>query len=164
MMIRRDARGGNSGMDIRQMQYFSCLAQEGNVTRAARRLNIVQPGLSMQIAKLEKSVGHKLFERVAQGMSLTPAGEKLLQIVDPILKDIDHAREAMAQLDGKVSGQVNIGMMRGARMEHPAGEADEVALRVDFDCRLKLEFHSGRITSAAGLLAYRELDDIFDRF
>jgi LysR family nitrogen assimilation transcriptional regulator len=101
-------------MDIKQMQYFLCLAQEGNVTRAARQLNIVQPALSMQIAKLEKSLGKQLFHRGSHGMSLTGAGEALALRLAPIVADIDRIRNEMAQLDGKVSGRVNLGMITSA--------------------------------------------------
>jgi LysR family transcriptional regulator, nitrogen assimilation regulatory protein len=101
-------------MDVKQMQYFLSLAQEGNVTRAARQLNIVQPALSMQIAKLEKSLGKQLFYRASRGMALTPAGEALAARIAPILTDIDRVRDEIAGLDGKVSGRVNIGMITSA--------------------------------------------------
>ena len=87
-------------MELREMQYFLCLAEEGNVTRAARRLNIVQPALSMQIAKLEAGFGKSCFHR-ARRVSLTPAGETLVRLVMPIVRDAERAEEEMAQLDGK---------------------------------------------------------------
>jgi len=111
MAIR--ARKGDN-MDLKQMQYFLCLAQEGNVTRAARQLNLVQPALSMQIAKLEKSLGKQLFYRASRGMSLTPAGEALAQRIAPIMSDIERVRGEIAQFGGKVSGRVSIGMITSA--------------------------------------------------
>jgi LysR family nitrogen assimilation transcriptional regulator len=111
-------------MDLKQMQYFLCLAQEGNVTRAARQLSIVQPALSMQIAKLEKSLGRQLFHRASRGMSLTPAGEALVQRITPILMDIDRVRDEIGELDGKVSGRVSIGMITSvAQSTLPASSA-----------------------------------------
>jgi DNA-binding transcriptional LysR family regulator len=119
-------------MDLKQMQYFLCLAQEGNATRAARQLNIVQPALSMQIAKLEKSLGKQLFHRASRGMSLTPAGEALVQRITPIMTDIDRVRDEITQLDGKVSGRVSIGMITSvAQSTLPASSAKIAARHPD---------------------------------
>lgn len=114
-------------MDLKQMQYFLCLAQEGNVTRAARQLNIVQPALSMQIAKLEKSLDKTLFYRGSRGMLLTPAGEVLAQRIAPIVTEIERVRDEMAQLDGKVAGRVNIGMITSAAQSTLPASSAKVA-------------------------------------
>jgi LysR family nitrogen assimilation transcriptional regulator len=71
-------------MELRQVQYFICLYEEGSVTRAARRLNIVQPALSMQIAKLEEAFGQQLFERTRQGMLPTAAAPQMYRLFLPV--------------------------------------------------------------------------------
>jgi LysR family transcriptional regulator, nitrogen assimilation regulatory protein len=116
-------------MDLKQLNYFLCLAREGNMTRAARQLNIVQPALSMQIAKLEKTFGKQLFDRAAHGVSLTPAGETLVRLAGTIAKEVDRAREEMARLDGKISGRVRIGMIASAAQSTLAASSAKIAAR-----------------------------------
>ena len=58
--------------------YFVTVADEGQITRAARKLNLAQPALSQAIAQLEADLGFKLLERHARGVTLTRAGEAFL--------------------------------------------------------------------------------------
>jgi DNA-binding transcriptional LysR family regulator len=62
-----------------QLHYFVTVAQEGQITRAARKLHIAQPALSHAIAQLEAELGLQLLERHARGVTLTPAGEKFYE-------------------------------------------------------------------------------------
>lgn len=98
-------------MDLRQIQYFIALFEDGSVTRAAKRLNIVQPALSMQIAKLEDELHQQLFERNAHGMAPTAAGRLMYRLFLPIMRDLAHARQQLVQRDEVVTGHVSIGLI-----------------------------------------------------
>ncbi|NUA29966.1 LysR family transcriptional regulator [Cupriavidus basilensis] len=98
-------------MDLKQIQYFIALFEDGSVTRAAKRLHIVQPALSMQIARLEEELNQKLFERGAHGMSPTAAGRQMYRLFLPIMRDITHAREQLVQRDEVVCGNITIGLI-----------------------------------------------------
>jgi len=62
-----------------RLQYFVTVVEEGQITRAARRLNVAQPALTHAIAQLETDVGVRLFERHARGVTLTRAGAVLYE-------------------------------------------------------------------------------------
>ncbi|KAF7962657.1 hypothetical protein AWV80_19205 [Cupriavidus sp. UYMU48A] len=68
-------------MDLRQLQQFVALAETGNFHRAAERLHMAQPPLSISIRKLEEQLGTPLFVRTPRGVRLTQAGEAALQVL-----------------------------------------------------------------------------------
>ena len=98
-------------MDLRQIAYFVALFEEGSVTRAAQRVHVVQPALSMQMAKLEAELAQKLFERTPKSMEPTAAARTLYRLVQPILRDLATAREKMARLSNTISGRVTMGVL-----------------------------------------------------
>jgi LysR family transcriptional regulator, nitrogen assimilation regulatory protein len=98
-------------MDLKQIQYFVALYEEQSVTRAAQRLNIVQPALSMQIAKLERDVGRQLFRRSARGMTPTPAGDEMHATFAPIISAFTTARAKVVRSGGELSVHVQVGVV-----------------------------------------------------
>lgn len=98
-------------MDIKQISYFQAVADSGSFAKASEKLHISQPAISAQIGQLEAELNTELLIRHARGVRLTAAGSLFLDHGRDILARIDHARNAVAELDREVSGSVTIAMM-----------------------------------------------------
>lgn len=100
-------------MELHQLRYLVAVAEEGGFTRAAAREHVAQPGISAQIARLERELGQVLFDRSARGVRLTPAGEAVLPHARAALAAVTGVRDTADELAGLVRGRVAVGMVRG---------------------------------------------------
>ena len=96
-------------MDLRQISYFLRVVEEGNVTRAAEKLNIAQPTLSKSIKYLERQLGVELFERLPRGVKLTVYGERLLEHARQVEIQVGTAVKDLTGLKSGDVGKVRIG-------------------------------------------------------
>ncbi|HYD96947.1 MAG TPA: LysR family transcriptional regulator [Noviherbaspirillum sp.] len=96
-------------MDLTQLRAFVTVAREGNLTRAAERLHLTQPAVSLQIKALQASLDLVLFIRTPAGMSLTDDGAKLLPYAERVMSALAELREGVAALHTTLSGTLSIG-------------------------------------------------------
>jgi DNA-binding transcriptional LysR family regulator len=105
-------------MDLRQLEHFVAVAEEHHFTRAARRLHIVQSGLSASIRALERDLDATLFTRSTRRVELTEAGRVLLTEAHRVLAAAEAARNAVAAVQGLLRGRLRVGIMQTMRELH----------------------------------------------
>ncbi len=101
-------------MDLRHLKYFLAVAEERHFGRAAERLNIVQPALSMQIKALEAELGGPLLIRTSRRVELTEAGKLLQAEATRTLEQVEHTRLAVQRSIRGETGRVRIGFAGNA--------------------------------------------------
>lgn len=96
-------------MDITQLRAFVAVAHEGNLTRAADKLHVTQPAVSLQIKSLQTTLELQLFNRNSSGMNLTEDGAKLLPYAERVLATFAEFRQGAEALHTTVSGPLALG-------------------------------------------------------
>ena len=122
-------------MELRHLRYFSVLADELHFGRAAQRLAISQPPLSVAIRQLEESVGARLFDRNNKAVRLTPAGQALRASARRLLRQAEEAALEARDVAAGSAGQLRIGFVgamlyRGLPQALRAFQAQHPAVRI----------------------------------
>ncbi|MEZ5705347.1 MAG: LysR substrate-binding domain-containing protein [Burkholderiaceae bacterium] len=101
-------------MDLKSLRYFVAVAELGHMTRAAERLGIQQPPLSLQIKGLERELGVVLFRRHPRGVALTEAGHQFQAEAERLLAEVDAMRHRMTRVAQGEEGRLAIGLTSSA--------------------------------------------------
>lgn len=97
---------------LKQIEYFTAAAETGSITLASERVHISQPSISAAISNLELEFGIQLFIRHhAQGLSLTPQGERFLREAKSLLLQAEELAAAATELSTKIGGVLNLGCL-----------------------------------------------------
>lgn len=104
-------------MELRQLHYFIAVFEERSITRAAHRLNIVQPAVSQQLSKLEAELGSALFQRTPKGLRPTYLGEHAYRLFRPLAQGLVAARHELSADRWHVGGKLSIGAIASVAHE-----------------------------------------------
>ncbi|WP_338781497.1 LysR family transcriptional regulator [Metabacillus sp. FJAT-52054] len=95
-------------MQITELRMLLVLSEEMNMRKASERLFVSQPALSQRLQSIEKAWGAKIFIRSQKGLTLTPAGEKIVTYAKDMVLREEKVREEISSLEGEVSGTLRL--------------------------------------------------------
>ncbi|MET3495355.1 LysR family transcriptional regulator [Variovorax boronicumulans] len=98
-----------AAIDLQILRAFVLAAREGNVSRAAERLHLTQPAVSLQLKRLAEETGLVLFTRTPHGLALTADGAAMLPQAERVLAAVGDLQQAARKLQGTVRGALRIG-------------------------------------------------------
>lgn len=101
------------GMEVHQLRYVDLVAREESFTAAAARAQVSQSALSTQVAKLEKELGHRLFDRGRHGARPTDVGAVVVDRIRAALRALDAVTATAGEFAGLVVGSVALGAVVG---------------------------------------------------
>jgi LysR family transcriptional regulator, salicylic acid-responsive activator of bsdBCD len=99
-------------IDIKQLKYFATIVEEGQITKAARKLHIAQPPLSQQLKQLEETLGVTLLERNGKKLELTESGKILYHKAKQLLQQLDDAILEVRETNEGIKGILSIGCVK----------------------------------------------------
>jgi len=142
-----------SDLNYQHLRYFWAVAHDGNLTRAAQRLNLSQSALSTQIKRLEERLGHELFERRGRRLHLTEAGRIALDYADVIFST---GRELLGVLEGTEPSRqaIRVGAMATLSRNFQIDFLRPLLCREDLEIILR----SGTTAELLGALERMQLD------
>jgi DNA-binding transcriptional LysR family regulator len=117
-------------VELRDIRYFTVVAEKENISRAAESLGLSATALSKSLRRLEISMATKLVKRSPTGIALTPAGAALLARIEPLEKILNDVRHEAADLAEGRAGNVHVGVGSGG----PEAFLVEACLTLSQEC------------------------------
>lgn len=144
-------------MELRTLECFVAVSDEGSFSRAADRLGIAQPSVSQQVRKLEDELRTSLFDRGSRGVTLSAAGAALLPSARRVLVATGEFSAAAAARSGQLSGSLAVGVVDG--LEDTAFPSALAVLRERHPL-LEIRLQDGTSSVLLDRLVARQLDAV----
>ena len=148
-------------INLNQLRVFVAVARLGNFTRAAERLHLSQPSMSLHIRQLEQDLGVRLFDRSTRSVALTRAGDDFLPTAERLLDDVQSAVASVADLAARRRGRVAVAVLPSVAAEllsraiaglHARHPDITVSLRDDVAEQIPARVRSGEVDFGLGAI------------